>query len=162
MAELSAIPKEQLFNMKAKFLITFLLLGLTSIGQINLSGKYISINTLPNDTFDTAVLNLKCDKTFSGWNNSLLFYGKWRLANSKKIILQVDSTIFNSKPKYERSEIKLRIRKERLYWTPMTKRQFNKFVREIEKNTGEGQSNLRNSYDRQTNYYKKDINYTCI
>jgi len=160
--ELGAIPKEQLFNMKAKFLIAFLLLGLTSIGQINLSGEYISVNTLPNDTFDTAVLNLKCDKTFSGSNKSLLVYGNWRLANSNKIILQVDSTIFDSKSKYERSEIKLKIRKERLYWKPMTKHQFNRFVREIEKSTGEGQSNLRNSYDRQTDYYKKTINYTCI
>ncbi len=148
--------------MTAKFLIAFLLLGLTSSGQINLSGEYISVNTHPADTFDTTVLHLKCDKTFSGSNKSLLVYGKWRLANSKKIILQVDSTIFNSKPQYKMSEIELRIRKERLYWKPMAKHQLNKLIREIEKMTGEGQSNLRRSYDRQTNYYKKKINYTCL
>jgi hypothetical protein len=147
--------------MKEKLLITLLLFRLQSHCQINASGEYISADPPLKSIFYSVVLNLKCDKTFSYINGDLIQFGTWRLQKSKKIILQVDSTIFDTKTDYKRIETTLRIRNEKLYFKQMTRHQFNKRVREIEKNTGEGQSSLRMSYRKKVNYYKRITNYTC-
>ena len=142
-----------------------ILFHLIASAQNNIPGQYHSNKRLIDTASSRETLNLNCNKTFTITDSNNTSFGKWYRKNRNILILQTDSAIYQFKTFHKKWEFELTIKNNELFEKGLTRHEYWKLYRWMEKSTGEGQdeesySEYKNNKNRHIYYFKVD-SYEC-